>query len=82
MKFIATITIKISKGSEYTTVPDIISMDMAEAMKALTNAGITNFKFIQVEESGYSSGEVIICMPGVNSRFNKQKDYLEVICQK
>ena len=76
------ITLVISKGSEYTTVPDIISMDMAEAMKALTNAGITNFKFIQVEESGYSSGEVIICMPSVNSRFNKQKDYLEVICQK
>lgn len=76
------ITVVISKGSEYTTVPDIISMDMAEAMHALTEAGITNFKFIQVEESDYSSGEVIICMPGVNSRFNKQKDYLEVICQK
>ena len=72
----------ISKGSEYTTVPDIISMDMAEAMTALTNAGITNFKFIQVEKTGYSSGEVITCMPGVGRRFNKQKDYLEVICQK
>lgn len=76
------ITFVISKGSEYTTVPDIISMNMADAMVALTEAGITNFKFIQVEESGYSSGEVIICMPGVNSRFNKHKDYLEVICQK
>lgn len=76
------ITVVISKGSEYTTVPDIISMDMAHAMTALTEAGITNFKFIQVEETGYSSGEVIICMPSVNSKFNKQKDYLEVICQK
>ena len=76
------ISFVISKGSQYTTVPDIISMNMAQAMTALTNAGITNFKFIQVEETGYSSGEVIICMPAVNSRFNKQTDYLEVICQK
>jgi len=76
------ITFVISKGSQYTTVPDIISMNMAEAMTTLTNAGITNFKFIQVEESGYSSGEVISCMPGVNRRFNKRTDYLEVICQK
>lgn len=76
------ISFLISKGSQYTTVPDIISMDMSQAMTALTKAGITNFKFIQVEETGYSSGEVIICMPAVNSRFNKQTDYLEVICQK
>lgn len=76
------ITLVISKGSVYTTVPDIISMDMGEAMKKLTEAGITNFKFTRVEESGYSSGEVISCLPGVGRRFNKQKDYIEVICQK
>ena len=76
------ITLVVSKGSVYTTVPDIISMDMAQAMKALTEAGITNFKFTRIEESGYSSGEVISCLPGVGRRFNKQKDYIEVICQK
>ena len=76
------ITLVISKGSVYTTVPDIISMDMGEAMKKLTEAGITNFKFTRIEETGYSSGEVISCLPGVGRRFNKQKDYIEVICQK
>lgn len=76
------ITLVVSKGSVYTTVPDIISMDMSEAMKKLTESGITNFKFTRIEGSGYSSGEVISCLPGVGRRFNKQKDYIEVICQK
>ena len=76
------ITLVISKGSVYTTVPDIISMEMGEAMKKLTEVGITNFKFTYVEVTGYSSGEVISCLPGVGRRFNKQKDYIEVICQK
>ena len=76
------ITVTISKGSKYTTVPNIKSMDTASAMAALKEAGITNFKFVSVETSGCASGEVVSCTPDVGTRFNKEKGYIEVLYQE
>ncbi len=49
----ATITIKISKGSEYVTVPDIIGKSTEEALNMIVAAGIPDYTVEEVDKNIY-----------------------------
>ena len=82
MSEIQEISFRISKGSEYVTIPNILPCSKAEAIQLLADAGITDYTFIETEESGYSSGQVINCMPKVGSKIKREGGHVDILYQK
>jgi hypothetical protein len=55
----ATITVKVSRGSEYVLVPEIIGMNIDKALEAVINAGIPDYSVQEVDQNVYVPENVI-----------------------
>jgi serine/threonine-protein kinase len=74
----ATVVVYVSVGAESVKVPDILGLELEDALRALAEADILNTNPIPKYAASARPGEVLSVIPSAGSEFDPKKDTLIV----